>query len=168
MHIHAIAYYPAGQFCHRLTRNLQTWPQNRGISVVCLCNPSRQHWWAGKDISLLLLCLMTLMQCMTLFVARWIGWCDRRSLMINDRFIISMQSRTTPWTLLHFRDFNLHLIEQSEGFHLGNQHPYLAALSLPEDSWLRFAPCLAGESSSSSLCDNLVAGSHHKLGCLWG
>lgn len=52
------------------------------------------------------------------------------------------------------------------GFHLGNQLPYLVALSLPEDSWLRFSPCLTGESSSPTLGDNLVTGSHHKLGRL--
>lgn len=32
-------------------------------------HPEQTGWWAGKDISLLSLCLMTLMQYMTLFVA---------------------------------------------------------------------------------------------------
>lgn len=57
-------------------------------------HPKLTSWWAGKDISLLSLCLMTLMQHMTLLLAQWIGW-DWCRLMINDHFIIWMLNRTT-------------------------------------------------------------------------
>lgn len=58
-------------------------------------HPRQTSWWAGKDISLLSLCLMTLMQHMTLFVAWRIGRSDWCRLMINDHFIICMWNRTT-------------------------------------------------------------------------
>lgn len=58
-------------------------------------HPRQTSWWAGKDISLLSLCLMTLMQHMTLFVAWRIGRSDWCRLMINDHFIICMWNRNT-------------------------------------------------------------------------
>lgn len=57
--------------------------------------PEQTSWWAGKDISLFSLCLMTLMQHMALFLAKWFGWSHWCRYMMNGHLIVSIWKRGT-------------------------------------------------------------------------